>query len=188
VTPVTSTLQGLAAALRRISEVTGAAAAWLMLPMVVGTFVVVVLRYAFALGWIWLQEAVVWMHAAVFMLAAAYTLNRDEHVRVDIFYRQMSERRKALVDIAGICLFLLPVSIFIAAVSWDYVAVSWAIREGSREAGGLPYPFVPMLKSVIVIAATLLVLQGVAQLLSAAVVLSGRNGSAQKRRESDESG
>ena len=123
--------------LQSFSEWTGRVVAWFSLPMVILTFVIVVLRYAFDLGWIWMQESVVWMHAAVFMLAAAYTLKRDDHVRVDIFYRKMSVRRKALVDVLGTLLFLLPVSIFLIATSWDYVAVSWSIREGSREAGGL---------------------------------------------------
>jgi TRAP-type mannitol/chloroaromatic compound transport system permease small subunit len=77
-----------------------------------------------------------------------------------------------------VCFFLLPVAIFIAAISWDYVAVSWRIREGSREAGGLPFPFVPMLKSVIVVTALLLVVQAVADLIDNALVLLGRDGAA----------
>jgi TRAP-type mannitol/chloroaromatic compound transport system permease small subunit len=158
-------------ALRRVSELTGSLVAWLTLPMVLGTLVIVILRYAFDLGWIWMQESVVWIHAAVFMLAAAYTLNRDEHVRVDIFYRDMSPRRKALVNVAGTLLFLLPVSVFLLVVSWDYVAVSWRIHEASREAGGLPYPFVPLLKSVIPMTAFLLILQGAADLISGILTL-----------------
>lgn len=164
-------LRALSGALKRLSDAIGHAIAWLTLPMVVGTFVVVLLRYAFDVGWIWMQEGVVWIHAAVFMLASAYTLNRDEHVRVDIFYRRMPARRKALVNIAGVCLFLLPVAIFIAVISWDYVVVSWQIREGSREAGGLPYPFVPLLKTAIIAAAVLLVLQALADLIDNVLVL-----------------
>ena len=167
-------LRSVSEALQRVSEATGRLVAWLTLPMVVGTFVIVVLRYAFDLGWIWMQEGVVWIHAAVFMLAAAYTLERDEHVRVDIFYRRMSPRGRALVDVLGICLFLLPMAIFILAISWDYVAVSWQIREGSRESGGLPYPFVPLLKSVIVVTAALLVLEAAAGLIANVLALLGR--------------
>lgn len=171
-------LRALSGALKRFSEATGQLIAWLMLPMVVGTFVIVLFRYAFDVGWIWMQEGVVWVHAAVFMLAAAYTLNRDEHVRVDVFYRRLSPRKRAIVDIAGVCLFLLPVAIFIAVVSWDYVAVSWQIREGSREAGGLPYPFVPVLKSVILVTAVLLVLQALADMIDNVLVLLGRESGA----------
>lgn len=167
-------LRWLAQALQQISEVTGRVIAWLTLPMVVGTFVIVVLRYVFDTGYIWMQEGVVWLHAAAFMLAAAYTLKHDEHVRVDIFYRRMSAKGRALVDVLGIVLFLLPVSLFILSSSWDYVSVSWQIREGSREAGGLPYPFVPLLKSTISVTSVLLVIEGVAGLLQRVLVLLGK--------------
>jgi TRAP-type mannitol/chloroaromatic compound transport system permease small subunit len=151
--------------------------------MVVVTFVIVVLRYVFDLGWIWMQESVVWLHATMFMLASAYTLNRDEHVRVDIFYRAMNERRQALVNLCGGLFLLLPVCVFLLIVSMDYVLVSWSIREGSREAGGLPYPFVPLLKSLIPLTAGLLCLQGVADSAEAAFkVFAGRSDA---RRKSD---
>lgn len=169
-------MQQISAKLRAFSELTGRLTAWLLLPMVFGTFVVVVLRYAFDLGWIWMQEGVVWMHAAAFMLAAAYTLNRDEHVRVDVFYGAMSPRQRALVDLGGTLLFLLPMAIFLLATSWEYVSVSWQIREGSREAGGLPYPMVPLLKSMIPLTATLLILQGIAGSIDSLSVLRGGGG------------
>jgi TRAP-type mannitol/chloroaromatic compound transport system permease small subunit len=99
------------------------------------------------------------------MLAAAYTLQHDEHVRVDLFYRELSRRRRAWVDIAGTLLFLLPMMIFLIIGGWDYAAESWRNTEGSREAGGLRYPFMPLLKSVIPVTAGLLALQGVANVL-----------------------
>jgi len=160
--------------LRQLNELLGRAVAWLLLPMVLGTFAVVVLRYAFSVGWIWMQEAIMWMHAALFMLATAYTLNRDEHVRVDVFYARMSPQRKALVNLLGTLLFLLPMSAFLLVESWDYVRVSWEIREGSRDAGGLPYPFVPLLKTMIPVTAVTVILQGVAQLLGDALTIAGR--------------
>jgi TRAP-type mannitol/chloroaromatic compound transport system permease small subunit len=145
-----------------------------MLPMVLVTFLIVVLRYVFDMGWIWMQESVLWMHAAVFMLAAAYTLNRDEHVRVDIFYRGLDPRRRALVDVLGTLLLLLPMMLFLFVSSLDYVGNSWARGEGSREAGGLPFPAVPLLKSLIPLTAGLLILQGVANLLVDCSRLLGR--------------
>lgn len=160
--------------LERFAEFTGAVVAWLTITMVLGTFVIVVLRYAFDLGWIAMQESITWMHAAVFMLGAAYTLKQDEHVRVDIFYRRMTGPRRALVDLVGTLIFLLPVSIFLASSSWDYVATSWAIHEASREAGGLPYPFVPILKSLIPATAVLLIVQAIANLITAVLVLTGK--------------
>lgn len=164
----------LARTLAAVSEWTGRVIAWFSLPMVIVTFTIVVLRYVFDLGWIWMQESVVWMHAAVFMIAAAYTLGRDEHVRVDIFYRGFSRRRRAWVDLIGTLALLLPMMIYLIVVSWDYVSVSWAIREGSREAGGLPYPFVPMLKTLIPVSAGLVIVQAAAGALAAVVVISGR--------------
>ena len=70
--------------------------------MVLVVFVIVVMRYVFDSGMVWLQESLTWMHAMAFMLGAAYTLQQEEHVRVDIFYREMSERRRAIVDLAGV--------------------------------------------------------------------------------------
>jgi TRAP-type mannitol/chloroaromatic compound transport system permease small subunit len=161
-------------ALDRFSELTGVIIAWLTISMVLSTFVVVVLRYALDLGWISMQESITWMHAAVFMLGAAYTLKHDEHVRVDIFYRGMPGTRRACVDLLGTLVFLLPMAAFLALSSWDYVVTSWEIRESSREAGGLPYPFVPILKSLIPATSVLLILQGVANILTATLVLLGR--------------
>ncbi|MGI9257948.1 MAG: TRAP transporter small permease subunit [Gammaproteobacteria bacterium] len=167
-------MQKLRLILEKLSEFTGNTIAWLTLAMVLVTFVVVVLRYAFDMGWIAMQESVTWMHAAVFMLGAAYTLKCDEHVRVDIFYRKLSSRNRAIVDLAGTLVFLLPMAGFLVVASWDYVSTSWAIRESSREAGGLPFPFVPILKSLIPATAVMLVLQGVADSLGAILSLTGR--------------
>jgi len=153
--------------LDRISTTVGMATSWLTLLMVVVTFVVVVMRYVFDAGFIWVQESVVWMHAVVFMLGAAYTLRDEEHVRVDVFYRAMSTRRKAWVDLAGVLLFLLPVCAFLAWKSFDFVAQSWSIRESSREPGGLPYPFIPLLKSVLLLMPLAVALQGVSLFLNA---------------------
>ena len=158
----------------RLSVVTGHAAAWLTLLMVVATFVIVVLRYVFDSGVIWLQESVTWMHAAVFMLGAAYTLQRDEHVRVDIFYRDMTARRKALVDLFGVICFILPLCVFFIVEAADYVASSWSIREVSRDSGGLPYPFVPLLKSALIVMPVAVLLQGVSMALKAVSTLRGR--------------
>ena len=165
-------MQRLKANLERISELTGSVMAWLTVLMVLGTFVIVVLRYVFDLGWIAMQESIVWMHAAVFMLGASYTLKHNEHVRVDIFYRRSSAQRRAWVNVVGTVVFLLPLAAFVAVTSWDYVSTSWAIREASREAGGLPFPFVPIMKSLIPATALLLMLQGIADLIGAVLVLT----------------
>jgi len=154
-----------------LNQTIGHAAAWLCLAMVVVTFVIVLLRYAFDVGFIWLQETLIWMHAAVFMLGAAYTFLKDEHVRVDIFYRQMSARKKAWVNAAGVVLFILPLCGFLLLEAWDYVVNAWRIREVSRDTGGLPYPAIPLLKSLLIAMPLLVALQGIAVFLSAVKTL-----------------
>ncbi len=151
----------------------GKAAAWLTLFMVLVTFVVVVMRYVFDAGLIWLQESVVWMHAFVFMVGAAYTLQQEEHVRVDIFYREMSPQRRAWVDALGVVVFLLPLCGFLAWKAFDFVAISWKLQEASRESGGLPYPLIPLLKSIIVVMPVTLGLQGIALLARSVRTLRG---------------
>jgi TRAP-type mannitol/chloroaromatic compound transport system permease small subunit len=143
----------------------------LLLPVVVGLqFALVVARYLFDAGSIWVTETVLYLHAAVFMLAAAWTLRLGGHVRVDIFYAEASARTKALIDLVGAIALLLP---FMAVLFWlsvPYAARSWAILEHSQEASGLPLVFV--LKSFIPLFAFLMALQGVAQVIRAASALA----------------
>ena len=160
--------------LDRISTATGRAASWLTLFMVLVTFVVVVMRYVFDAGLIWVQESVTWMHATVFMLGAAYTLRDEEHVRVDVFYRNMSPRRRAWVDLLGVAIFLLPLCLFLAWNSFDFVMQSWRIREMSRESGGLPYPFVPLLKSSLLLMPLAVAMQGISLFLKSLQALRSR--------------
>ncbi len=167
--------------IEQLSEWTGRLVAWLSFAMVIVTFLVVVLRYAFDIGFIALQESITFMHAMLFMLGAAYTLRHEGHVRVDIFYRCFGERGRAWVDLLGVLLLLLPVTLFISWVSWDYVAPSWEQLEGSREAGGLPGVF--LLKSVIPLMALLLLLQGVAMGWRALGVIRGTTGTQEPRDE-----
>jgi len=136
---------------------TGKSVAWLTLLMVLLTFTVVVLRYGFNLGWIWLQESVTYLHAIVFMVAAAWTLLIDDHVRVDIFYRGRSEQHQAWINLVGTLIFLVPVCIFLLVASWDYVEVAWRVQERSREADGIP--FVYLLKTLLLILPVLLLIQ-----------------------------
>ena len=166
---MTSVPAAIAAAIDRLIAAIGRAVMWLALFVVLMQFAVVVLRYAFGIGSLWLSESIMYGHAALFMLAAAWTLQTDGHVRVDIFYADASPRTKALIDLLGALLLLLP---FVAVVAWcavPYVARSWAILEHSRETSGLP--FVYLLKTLIPLFALLLGLQGIAQAIRAATVL-----------------
>jgi TRAP-type mannitol/chloroaromatic compound transport system permease small subunit len=144
---------------------------WLTLFLVVGTTLVVVLRYSFGIGATALQEAVLYAHGLVFMGCAAWALQRNAHVRVDIFYQRFSGRQQALVEIAGTLLFLMPLCLFLGWASWDYIGNAWASREGSSETGGLK--FVYLQKSIIMILVAGLLLQGVSNLIKAIYTFSG---------------
>lgn len=163
----------LAAGLEAFNRWVGRVVSWLTLAMVVTTFVVVLLRYGFDLGWIWLQESVTVMHALVFMLGAAYTLADDEHVRVDILYNRFGPRSRALVNCLGVVLLLVPFCLLILITGWDYVVSAWAVREGSPQAGGLPGVY--LLKSIILLMPVLLLLQGVSIFLQQLPLLMNRD-------------
>jgi TRAP-type mannitol/chloroaromatic compound transport system permease small subunit len=144
----------------RLNDAIGRAVSWLTLAMVFTTFFVVVARYGFSWGQIWIQESYVWMHGAVFMLAAAYTLLHDGHVRVDIFYRPASDRFKAWVNLFGAAFLLLPTVLVVLLYAFPYVQASWIRLEMSREAGGLQGLF--LFKTIIPIFCVLMILQGLA--------------------------
>ena len=142
------------AALRNFIALSGKAIAWLTLAMVLLTFTIVVLRYGFNKGWIWLQESLTYLHVMVFSIAAAWTLQQDGHVRVDIFYAGMTAKNRARVDLLGSLVFLVPFCIFVLVIAWPYVSNSWKLLESSREAGGLPVVF--LLKSLMMVMTVLL--------------------------------
>jgi len=146
-----------------ITRLTGTSLAWLTLLMVIATSAIVILRKIMGIGLIGLQESVTYMHAIVFMLTAAWALQRGVHVRVDIFYRRFSNQQRAWVDALGSLLFTLPVMIFIAVGSWDFVSASWRIQEGSNDSGGLGIVF--LLKSLLPLMALGVCLQAIAELL-----------------------
>lgn len=145
------------------TEKLGKLISWLTLLMVLLTFIIVVLRYGFNLGWVAMQESVLYFHGMVFMLGAGYTLKHDGHVRVDIFYQKFSPINQARLNFFGSLFLLLPVCIFIFFISLDYVINSWEIFEKSSEAGGLPFLYIN--KSLILALAVTLTLQGIAELL-----------------------
>ena len=150
----------------------GQLVAWLCLVMVLLTAVVVILRYGFNLSVTVLQELVAWCHAMLFMLGAAWALQRDAHVRVDILYRRLSARGRQWVELFGNLFFLLPFCLLVGFSSLDYVAQSWTLREHSAETDGLPALY--LLKALIPLLAVTLLLQGTVQVWRGLAVLSGR--------------
>jgi len=160
----------LADRIDRLNATIGRGAAWLAIAVVLLQFALVVARYLFGLGSVWLSETVVYAHATLFMLAAAWTLQAGGHVRVDIFYADASARAKALVDLIGALLLLLPFMLVLLCLSAPYATRSWAILEHSQETSGLPIVF--LLKTLIPLFAILMALQGIAQAIHAATALS----------------
>ena len=142
-------LSSFAAAIDSLNLRIGHAIAWLTLSMVLVQFTVVVLRYVFGLGFIWMQEGILYLHGTMFMVGASYALLRDGHVRVDVFYRDASSRFKAWVDLLGSLFLLIPVCGLIFWSSWPYVKMSWIALEGSMETSGIQAIF--LLKTVILV-------------------------------------
>ena len=163
-------ITAIAERIDRFTTRIGRAAAWLALAVVLLQFALVVARYLFGLGSIWATEAVIYAHATLFLLAAAWTLRAGGHVRVDIFYAEASPRTKAMIDLIGAVMLLLPFAVVLVWLSWPYAARSWAILERSQEASGLPLVF--LLKSLIPLFAVLMALQGVAQAIRAYTVFT----------------
>lgn len=146
--------------MQRLNNLIGRTIPWLTLGMVLTTFAIVVLRYVFERGWVWMQEIVLYMHALTFLLASGYALARDAHVRVDILYRPASPQRQAWVDLLGSLFLLMPTSLVLLYQSLHYVIASWAVFEGSKDGGGLEAVF--LLKTGIPVFCLLLFLQAVA--------------------------
>lgn len=177
-------LIALVRGINRFSDWTGRFVSWFVLAIVLITFVVVVMRYVFNTGSVFMQESVLYFHNYVIMLGAAYALLKGAHVRVDIFYRPMSDRKKAWVDLMGFLFLLLPTCAFIFYIAWDYVAASWAIMEGSQEAGGVDARYI--FKTSILLMPALVIIQGLAEALKALLTLTGHQALAKQLEDHDE--
>jgi TRAP-type mannitol/chloroaromatic compound transport system permease small subunit len=154
-----------------LSSAIGKCVAWLTIGMMALTCLIVLMRYGFNAGSIALQESVLYLHALVFMLGAAYTFKSDEHVRVDVFYRGFSAKKKAWVNLIGAIIFLIPVTIYTTYLSYDYVSASWRVLETSPEPGGLP--FIYLLKTLIPIMMITLIIQGLADIFKSIGIITG---------------
>ncbi len=164
-------LRAVGEAIERIVAAIGRLTAWLSVSLVLATCVVVLLRYGFGVGATALQESALYMYAALFMLGAGYTLSRDGHVRVDVFYRHFNTQQRAWIDILGGLFLLIPTALCMVLLSWDFVAQAWTNREGSMESDGLP--FVYLLKTMIPVCGGLLFLQGLSNVIKNTLVLVG---------------
>ncbi len=163
----------VAAHVGKIVRRIGRLSLYLVMAMALVQFAIVILRYVFGLNFIAMQESVTYMHGAVFLLAGGYALLTDDHVRVDIFYRDASPGRKALVDLAGTYLLLFPFCFVALWAAGPYVANSWAVQEGSMEQSGIRGVY--LLKTLIPIYLVLLMLAGFAIAARAAATLGSRS-------------
>jgi len=159
--------------INRLNETVERIVSWFVLVMVIHTFVVVVLRYFFNVGWVWMQELVIYMHAVVFLLACPATLRKDGHVRVDIFYRNFSPKKQAWVNLLGSLFLLLPACFVIFYVAFPYVVDSWQVMEGSKDGGGLEAVY--LLKTLIIVFSVLTALQGISLIGKSYFILKEKN-------------
>ena len=165
-------LARLAALICAINLVIGKVFSWLSLGIVAVCFTVVVQRYVFAISYVWMQDLYIWLNGAMFTAVAGFALLRDDHVRVDIFYRPARMRTRALTDLIGVVAFLLPFTYIVYAYSMPFVTRAWGYHEASANVGGMPGLFI--LKSFIIAFAGLLALQGLAMICRSVLVLGGR--------------
>ncbi|KMK65046.1 TRAP transporter small permease subunit [Puniceibacterium sp. IMCC21224] len=164
-------LAGIAALICAVNLIIGKTFAWLSLAIVVVCFTVVVQRYLFAISYVWMQDLYIWLNGAMFTAVAGFALLRDDHVRVDIFYRPARIRTRALTDLIGVVLFLLPFTWVVYVYSMPFVLRAWGYHEASANVGGMPGLFI--LKSFVIAFTALIAMQGLAMIIRSVLVLSG---------------
>nr|WP_306268661.1 TRAP transporter small permease subunit [Pararhizobium sp. IMCC3301] len=164
-------MRALADLIDRINKSVGRTVMWFALLIVLIQFVVVVMRYVFGIGSIFAQESITYLHGFLFMLAAAFTLLVDGHVRVDIFYREARPRKKAMINLFGALLLLIPVCLVILWTSFPYVVASWAVLEGSPETSGIQARYLQ--KTAILGFAVMMALQGVSIAIRSLLAMGG---------------
>lgn len=167
-----TTLAALMRLINSINKAVGKLFSWLALGIVLVCFWVVVERYVFGSTRLWAQDLYIWLNGAMFTAVAAFALFRGDHVRVDIFYRPASIRFKAICDLIGVLVFLVPFVTVVFIYGLPFVQRSWNLLENSANVGGMPGLYV--LKSFILVFAVLVGLQGLAMAVRSLLVLRQR--------------
>ena len=162
-------LNNLTKGIDKTSEITGKISSWFVVLMVLITCTVVVMRYVLGLGSVLLQDVVLYLHASLFLLGASFAFKRDSHVRVDILYRDLSIKRKSLINLLGNLILLQPLCIVIFLYSWGFVEFSWRIMEISPEPEGLPFVYIQ--KTLLLLMSFLLWMQSISEILKAIFLL-----------------
>jgi TRAP-type mannitol/chloroaromatic compound transport system permease small subunit len=154
-----SALQTIARWIDTFNEWVGRGVAWVSLALVLVVFVDVVMRYLFKTSFVFTQELEWHLFAFIFLMGAGYTLLKDGHVRVDIFYQRLGYKARAWVNLIGVIFFLIPGCTMIILTSLVFVENSWSILEGSPDPGGIPFRFI--IKGCITVGFLFLLLQGI---------------------------
>ena len=158
-------------AIDRLNQLVGRGVAWVTLLLVLVVFVDVVMRYVFNTSFVFTQEMEWHIFAFIFLVGAGYTLQRDGHVRVDIFYQRLSRRQKAVVNLLGVLFFLIPGCYMVLRTSIPFVVTACTSHECSPDPGGVPYRFI--VKSFIPIGFVLLLLQGISMGIKSLAIIMG---------------
>jgi TRAP-type mannitol/chloroaromatic compound transport system permease small subunit len=153
-----------------ISEAVGRAATWLILIVVIISAGNAVSRFSMNLSSNAMLEIQWYLFSAIFLLSAAYVLKRNEHIRIDVIAGRLSERAQNWIDVFGILIFLLPMALLIAYLSWPVFMNAWNTGEGSPNPGGLIRWPVRLLMPV---GFALLILQAVSELIKRLAFLTG---------------
>lgn len=159
-------------AINLINRIIGNIFMWLSVAIVVICFWVVVERYLFGNTRLWMQDLYPWLNGVMFTAVAGYALYRNDHVRVDIYFRPASNLRKAWLDLLGVCLFLVPFAVIVWTSSFTFVQRAVGLLEASANPGGMPGLFV--LKSFILVFAVVIGIQGVSMAIRSVLVIAGR--------------
>ena len=180
-----SGIRAVVHAIDTFNEQLGRFVAWFALVLVLMQFTVVLLRYVFGLGFIPMQESIVFMHAMLFLVAAGYTLLHDGHVRVDIFYGGASAINKARVNFMGVLIFLWPLCAIMTWKSLIFVGASIRVWETSPEGTFMPFW---LLKSMLLVFPFVLSLQGFSMLVKSWLIMTGRQPIAMPGHEAEGAG
>ena len=150
--------------LETINDKIGLISSYLILLLILLVSLSVLLRYVLSIGFIWLQDLYIWIHAIFILLGISFTLKKDEHVRIDLLYRTFSKKKKKIVNLIGIIIFGIPLTYLLLVNGFDYFARSYNLNESSKESGGLP--FIYILKFFIFFLGILLFSEIIRQILS----------------------
>ncbi|MEM7570683.1 MAG: TRAP transporter small permease subunit [Pseudomonadota bacterium] len=165
-------MERLASAIDAVNRAIGSVLSWAALILALWQFGLILAQAVFRVGSIFAQEALIYMNALLFLGAGGYTLLKDGHVRVDLFYHQMTDKTKAWVNLLGTALFLWPMCLLILISGTPYVVDSWVRLEGSIETSGIPAVFV--LKTFILVFALLVSLQGLSLVLRSLMTIKAQ--------------